>query len=49
MRDGLISEYRESVNGCVAMAQLGVAPERIAKVAKRWAAPCVIEITGQPR
>jgi len=37
LRDGLIAEYRESVNGCVAMAQLGVAPERMAKVARRWA------------
>lgn len=36
LRDGLIAQYRESVNGCVAMAQLGVAPERIAKVASRW-------------
>src|SRR4051812_40144648 len=26
VRDGLIAEYRESVNGGVAMAQLGVAP-----------------------
>ena len=32
VRDGLIAEYRESVNGGVAMAQLGVAPERMAKV-----------------
>lgn len=37
LRDGLIAEYHESVNGCVAMAQLGVAPERMAKVARRWA------------
>ncbi|MDO9285998.1 MAG: nuclear transport factor 2 family protein [Aquabacterium sp.] len=36
LRDGLISDYRESVNGGVAMAQLGVAPERIAKVLARW-------------
>ena len=34
---GLIAEYFESVNGCVAMAQLGVAPERMAKVARKWA------------
>ena len=27
MRDGLIAEYRESVNGGVAMAQLGVEPD----------------------
>jgi ketosteroid isomerase-like protein len=37
VRDGLISEYRESVNGGVAMAQLGVAPERMTKVFDRWA------------
>ncbi|MEW6766774.1 MAG: nuclear transport factor 2 family protein [Pseudomonadota bacterium] len=36
IRGGLISEYRESVNGGVAMAQLGVEPERMAKVFKRW-------------
>ncbi|HLX16774.1 MAG TPA: nuclear transport factor 2 family protein [Bradyrhizobium sp.] len=36
LRDGLIAEYRESVNGGVAMAQLGVAPERMAKVFRRW-------------
>ena len=36
MRDGLIAEYRESVNGGVAMAQLGVEPDRMAKVFKRW-------------
>ncbi|HYF60162.1 MAG TPA: nuclear transport factor 2 family protein [Burkholderiaceae bacterium] len=37
LRDGLIAEYAESVNGCVAMAQLGVVPERMAKVARKWA------------
>ena len=37
LRGGLIAAYHESVNGCVAMSQLGVAPERIAKVAGRWA------------
>ena len=36
VRDGLIAEYRESVNGGVAMAQLGVEPERMAKVFQRW-------------
>ena len=36
VRDGLIAEYRESVNGGVAMSQLGVEPERMAKVFKRW-------------
>lgn len=37
LRDGLIADYRESVNGGVAMVQLGVAPERMAKVMRRWA------------
>jgi ketosteroid isomerase-like protein len=37
VRDGLIAEYRESVNGGVAMAQLGVAPDRMTKVFERWA------------
>lgn len=37
LSDGLIRDYRESVNGGVAMAQLGVAPERMAKVMRRWA------------
>lgn len=36
LRGGLIAEYRESVNGGVAMAQLGVAPERMAKVFRKW-------------
>ncbi len=36
LRDGLIAEYRESVNGGVAMEQLGVEPDRMAKVFKRW-------------
>ena len=36
LRDGLIAEYRESVNGGVAMAQLGVEPERMTKVFTRW-------------
>ena len=36
IRDGLIAEYRESVNGGVAMAQLGVEPVRMTKVFKRW-------------
>ena len=38
LKDGLISDYRESVNGGVAMAQLGVEPQRMAKVMQRWAA-----------
>jgi len=37
LRDGLIADYRESVNGGVAMVQLGVAPERMSKVLGRWA------------
>jgi len=37
LRDGLIADYRESVNGGVAMVQLGVAPERMSKVLNRWA------------
>ena len=36
LRDGLIAEYRESVNGGVAMAQLGVDPARMDKVFRRW-------------
>ena len=36
LRDGLIAEYRESVNGGVAMVQLGVEPERMTKVFERW-------------
>jgi hypothetical protein len=37
LKDGLIAAYHESVNGGVAMAQLGVAPERMAKVMQGWA------------
>ena len=37
LREGLIAEYRESVNGGVAMAQLGVAAPRMEKVFRRWA------------
>jgi ketosteroid isomerase-like protein len=36
VRDGLIAEYRESVNGGIAMAQLGVEPDRMTKVFTRW-------------
>jgi SnoaL-like domain len=36
LRDGLIAEYRESVNGGVAMAQLGVGPDRMEKIFRRW-------------
>jgi ketosteroid isomerase-like protein len=38
LKDGLVVAYHESVNGGVAQAQLGVAPERMAKVMSRWAA-----------
>lgn len=38
LKDGLIAAYHESVNGGVAQAQLGVAPERMAKVMQRWSA-----------
>jgi ketosteroid isomerase-like protein len=37
LKDGLIAQYHESVNGGVAHAQLGLAPERMAKVMARWA------------
>jgi len=37
LKDGLVAEYHESVNGGVAQAQLGVAPERMAKVMSKWA------------
>lgn len=36
LKDGLIDDYSESVNGGVAMVQLGVAPQRIEKVLQRW-------------
>ena len=36
IRDGLICEYRESVNGGVAMHQLGVEPARMDGVFRRW-------------
>jgi len=37
LKEGLIAQYHESVNGGVAHAQLGIAPDRIAKVMARWA------------
>ena len=37
LKNGLIADYRESVNGGVAMAQLGVEPGRMARVMTRWA------------
>ena len=36
IQDGLIRDYSESVNGGVAMVQLGVTPLRLEKVLKRW-------------
>ena len=36
LKDGLISDYSESVNGGVAMVQLGVNPQRMEKVLRRW-------------
>jgi len=36
LRDGLIAEYHESVNGGIAQSQLGVPPERMAKVMAKW-------------
>jgi hypothetical protein len=53
VRDGLIAEYRESVNGGVAMAQLGVEPARMTKVFKRWAGwlterPETVEYLARP-
>jgi ketosteroid isomerase-like protein len=41
LQDGLIAEYSESVNGGVAMVQLGVAPARMEKVLRRWAAQLI--------
>ena len=54
VRDGLIAEYRESVNGGVAMAQLGVEPERMTKVFKRWTGwlkerPETLEYLARPK
>ena len=36
LREGLICDYAESVNGGLGMSQLGVAPERMAKVFRKW-------------
>ena len=54
VRDGLIAEYRESVNGGVAMAQLGVEPDRMTKVFKRWTGwlkerPETVDYLARPR
>jgi len=37
LRGGMIADYAESVNGGVAMAQLGVAAPRMEKVLNKWA------------
>jgi len=37
LRQGLIADYSESVNGGVAMVQLGVAAPRMEKILQRWA------------
>jgi ketosteroid isomerase-like protein len=54
IRDGLIAEYRESVNGGVAMAQLGVEPDRMTKVFTRWTGwlrerPETVEYLARPK
>lgn len=54
IRDGLIAEYRESVNGGVAMAQLGVEPARMVKILRRWSGwlrdrPETIDYLSRPR
>jgi hypothetical protein len=54
VRDGLIAEYRESVNGGVAMAQLGVEPDRMTRVFERWAGwlgerPETIDYLARPK
>jgi ketosteroid isomerase-like protein len=54
VRNGLIAEYRETVNGGVAMAQLGVEPDRMTKVFKRWtgwlkARPETLDYLARPK
>ena len=54
VRDGLVAEYRESVNGGVAMTQLGVAPDRMTKVFERWTGwlkeqPETLDYLARPR
>jgi ketosteroid isomerase-like protein len=36
LKDDRIAEYHESVNGGIAQSQLGIAPERMAKVMAKW-------------
>jgi hypothetical protein len=54
VHDGLIAEYREQVNGGVAMAQLGIAPDRMTKVFTRWTGwlrerPETVEYLARPK
>ncbi|HVJ53213.1 MAG TPA: nuclear transport factor 2 family protein [Aliidongia sp.] len=54
LEGGLIADYRESVNGGVAMVQLGIAAGRIERVLQRWsgalqAAPETIEYLARSR
>jgi ketosteroid isomerase-like protein len=51
VRDGLIAEYRESVNGGVAMAQLGVEPDLGVQALDRMAqgASGNSELSGAPK
>ena len=54
VRDGQVAEYRESVNGGVAMTQLGVAPDRMTKVFERWTGwlkeqPETLDYLARPR
>jgi hypothetical protein len=54
VRGGLIAEYRESVNGGVAMAQVGVEPDRTTKVFTRWTGwlrerPETVEYVARPK
>jgi len=54
IRDGLIAEFRESVNGGVAMTQLGVEPDRMKGVFERWIGwlkdrPATKKFLAQPR
>ena len=47
LQGGLISDYRESVNGGVAMVQLGVAPARLEKVLQRWSRQLIEQAATQ--
>ena len=37
LKDGRIQHYGESFDGALALSQLGFPPERLAKLARRWA------------